>query len=76
LQFCWMVAAVAIWSFAGAMELLANGLAQKIFWSKLQYFGITSLPVLWLMFALEYGQFGGPPDPGAGSSTSYYGSSR
>jgi len=57
LPFCWMVLAVAIWSFTGAMELMVDQLSQKILWSKLSYFGIASLPVLWLLFALEYSQF-------------------
>jgi PAS domain S-box-containing protein len=61
LPFCWMVVSVAIWSFAGAMELMVSDLSFKIFWSKIQYFGITSLPVLWLLFALEYSQFRSSP---------------
>jgi PAS domain S-box-containing protein len=59
LPFCWMVLAVSVWSFAGAMELLAIELPLKVFWSKVQYFGIVSLPILWLLFAQEYAQIGG-----------------
>jgi PAS domain S-box-containing protein len=59
--FFWMVLAVAIWLFTAAMELIVPGISQKIFWSKLQYFGITALPALWFMFALEYSQVGEQP---------------
>ena len=45
----------AIWSAGYALEL---GMAQQpiaLFWAKLQYFGIVSAPVAWLLFAWEYG---------------------
>lgn len=42
------------WSFAYALELASAELVGKIFWAKVQYFGITSLPVAWLSFALQY----------------------
>jgi hypothetical protein len=59
--FFWMVLAVAIWSFAGAMELVVSDLSQKVVWGKLQYFGIASLPALWFLFAQEYSQVGDQP---------------
>lgn len=59
--FSGMVLAVAIWSFTAAMELLVADISQKIFWGKLQYFGIVSLPVLWFLFAQEYSQVGERP---------------
>lgn len=54
--FFWMVLAVAFWSVTAAMELVVADVYQKLLWSKLQYFSITSLPALWFAFALEYGQ--------------------
>jgi len=33
--------------------LSSTDLATKIFWGKLQYLGITTLPVLWFVFALQ-----------------------
>lgn len=56
LPFFWMVLAVAFWSLTAAMELVVADIYQKLLWSKLQYFSITSLPVLWLIFTLEYSQ--------------------
>ncbi len=51
-----LMLSVAIWSLTGALELLAIGIPAKVYWSKLQYVGITSGPVLLLTFALEYTQ--------------------
>lgn len=59
--FFWMVLAVAFWSFTAAMELIVSDVSQKIFWSKVQYFSIASLPALWFLFAQEYSQVGDQP---------------
>ena len=49
-----LMLAAAEWSFASGLELAVLEQPAKILWSKFQYFGITSLPVFWLLFALEY----------------------
>jgi len=49
-----LMLAVAEWSFALALESAAVGIPAKIFWSKVEYLGITSSPVLLLMFAWEF----------------------
>jgi len=46
--------ALAWWSLAVVMEYLSLALAAKIFWMKMSYFGITAMPVAWLVFALQY----------------------
>ena len=45
---------VAIWSFASIFEAGAMTVNEKIFWSQLQYLGITTVSPLWLIFAAEY----------------------
>jgi len=52
--FVLLMLSLATWSFASVFEagaMTANG---KIFWSKWQYFGITTISPLWLLFAAQY----------------------
>src|SRR3954464_9582487 len=44
----------AEWSLAYALELVTAQSPLAIVLAKLQYFGITTLPVAWLIFALLY----------------------
>lgn len=46
--------AAAEWSFAYAIEIAATPTTAAIFWARLQYLGIMTLPVAWVLFALEY----------------------
>jgi len=46
--------AVTEWTLAYALEVSAVGISNKILWAKVAYVGITSSPVLLLLFALEY----------------------
>lgn len=54
--FALFLAAISIWSCGYALELLSLGLTAKTWWAKFQYVGITALPVLWLIFVLQYTQ--------------------
>jgi PAS domain S-box-containing protein len=49
-----MMIAIMEWTITGAFELSAVSLESKIFWSKAAFFGITTAPVLFLLFVLEY----------------------
>ena len=49
-----LMAAVAEWSWGYALEIGAVDLATKLFWAKVQYLGIVTLPVAWLAFSLHY----------------------
>ena len=49
-----MMAAVFVWSFGYAFEIGAGGLGAKVLWAKVQYLGITTVPLFWLVFALRY----------------------
>lgn len=46
--------AAAVWSFAYALEIAATPMPVALFWARVQYLGIMTLPVAWLAFALEY----------------------
>ena len=49
-----LMAAVAEWSLAFALEAAAVGVPAKVFWGKIQYLGVTSFPIFLLTFALEF----------------------
>ena len=49
-----LMLAVAEWSLSYALELGSANLGAQIFWAKVQYLGIVSVPVMWLILALEY----------------------
>ncbi len=42
------------WAILYAIELAAVDLASKLFWARLQYAAFLSVPVLWLVFVLQY----------------------
>jgi len=49
-----LMLAIAIWSIAYALELSSNELPLKLFFTDIEYIGITLLPVAWLALALEF----------------------
>lgn len=53
-SFTFFLLAAAIWPFGYALELAATDLASKIFWAKVQYISIVSLPPFWVVFVLLY----------------------
>lgn len=50
----WLMIAVAEWSLAAALEAASVEITAKVFWSIIQYAGAVSVPVLFLIFILEY----------------------
>ncbi|MBN1450675.1 MAG: PAS domain S-box protein [Anaerolineales bacterium] len=46
--------ALFVWSFGYCLEILGVELPTKLFWEKIQYFGIVTLPVALFVFSLEY----------------------
>lgn len=44
----------SLWTLGYAVEMAAADVATKMPWANLQYLGITAVPPLWLLFALEY----------------------
>jgi len=53
-RLAWLMAAGAEWALAAGFEAAAVGVPAKVFWSKVEYLGFNSSPVLFLLFALEY----------------------
>ena len=54
--FTLLMIAVAEWSLMSALEKAVPTVGKAILCAKVEYLGITSVPPLWLMFALGYSQ--------------------
>jgi PAS domain S-box-containing protein len=52
--FAFLSGAVAWWAIFYALELSASSLELKLFWAKIEYIAIVSIPVLWFLFAMMY----------------------
>lgn len=46
--------AVAIWCLGYGFELVSTALDEKLFWSKVIYFGVVCVPVTWLIFVSDF----------------------
>jgi hypothetical protein len=52
--FAWMMLGMAVWSFGYALEIMSPDLEAKLRYESLLYVGVVSIPVLFLIFALEF----------------------
>ena len=50
----WMLAGLAVWTFAYAMITLFPTLEAKLFWLKIENIGILTVPVFWFIFTVQY----------------------
>jgi diguanylate cyclase (GGDEF)-like protein/PAS domain S-box-containing protein len=49
-----MMLAGMVWSFGAALEHASYGIPAKILWSKVEYLGTLTVPILYLLFSFEY----------------------
>jgi PAS domain S-box-containing protein len=49
-----LMSALAWWSLTVVLEHASSGLPDKVFWVKMSYFGIVTLPPAWVIFTLQY----------------------
>jgi PAS domain S-box-containing protein len=49
-----LMMSASAWTFGYALELAGADVPTKLFWAKVQYPGIVTVPVLWFIFALNY----------------------
>ncbi|WP_049900298.1 histidine kinase N-terminal 7TM domain-containing protein [Halococcus agarilyticus] len=52
--FAGLMAAMTVWSAAGAATTVSFDPGAHLFWENVQYFGIAFVPVCWLLFATAY----------------------
>jgi diguanylate cyclase (GGDEF)-like protein len=50
----WLMVSVAIWAFAVSFEYASTTIPGKVFWAVIEYIGVTTCPVFFLLVALEY----------------------
>lgn len=49
-----LMLAMVFWCITYALELLSADILSKLFWVKGQYIAIVAIPVLWVVFVLQY----------------------
>lgn len=54
--FAGLLLAAAWWAFLGSLEFSTTNLETRIFWAKIEYLGIATIPPLWFLFTLQYSQ--------------------
>lgn len=54
LSFAVLALMMGIWSGAYSLEVASQSLEAKIFWAKIEYVGIVTVPVAWFVFAMQY----------------------
>jgi hypothetical protein len=50
----WIIIAIAWWSLAYLLEIVSKSFAWKLFWYRMEYIAIPVIPLLWLIFSLQY----------------------
>lgn len=49
-----LAAGIFLWTLGYALEIAGADLATKVFWGKMQYLGIATLPLAWVFFTVPY----------------------
>ncbi len=44
----------SVWSLSYAFEIMANVLASKLFWERVEFFGMVAIPLAWFIFVAQY----------------------
>jgi diguanylate cyclase (GGDEF)-like protein/PAS domain S-box-containing protein len=52
--FAGLMVAVAIWCLGYGFEIAAPGFSSKLWWAKIQYLGIVSVPLFWLVYTIDF----------------------
>jgi PAS domain S-box-containing protein len=50
----WLMLAAVEWTLGYTLELGSADLSAEVFWAKVEYLGIVSVPIAWLALALQY----------------------
>ncbi|HAS04931.1 MAG TPA: hypothetical protein DCR71_04160 [Dehalococcoidia bacterium] len=54
MAFTALMLAAAVYAFGYAFEIKSTTLSGMLFWSKVQYLGISTIPALWIIAAVQY----------------------
>lgn len=55
--FMWLMFGIAHWCLMSALHSLTTDIDTRILWAKIQYLGIATVPLFWLLFALDYARW-------------------
>ncbi len=53
-SFMLLMISVAIWCLGYGFEIAAPGFPLKLFWAKIQYLGIVSVPLFWVVYTIHF----------------------
>ncbi|MBE2224514.1 MAG: PAS domain-containing sensor histidine kinase, partial [Anaerolineae bacterium] len=53
-SFCLMMVGLTVWLLSYSLEIITFDLTPRLMWSRMTFFGVTAVPVAWLLFSLEY----------------------
>jgi signal transduction histidine kinase/CheY-like chemotaxis protein len=53
-SFAWLMLALMVWTLAYGLELASTSLSAMLFWIKVEYLGIATIPAFWLIFTVQY----------------------
>lgn len=54
LAFIGLLLAASVYAISYAFELTSTTLPRMLFWTKIQYFGIATIPALWIILAIQF----------------------
>jgi PAS domain S-box-containing protein len=49
-----MMVGLTVWLLSYSLEIITFDLMQRLFWSRMTFWGVTAVPVVWLLFSLDY----------------------
>lgn len=49
-----MMIGLTVWLLSYSLEIITFDLELRLMWSRMTFFGVTTVPVAWFLFALEY----------------------
>ncbi len=61
----WILLSLTVWSGSAMMENLNRAAGWHLFWAQVGYFGVVSVPVLWVLFTIQYSWQEKAPHPQA-----------
>jgi PAS domain S-box-containing protein len=49
-----MMVGLTVWLLSYSLEIITFDLTQRLFWSRMTFWGVTAVPVVWFLFSLDY----------------------
>ena len=49
-----MMVGLTVWLLSYSLEIITFDLTQRLFWSRMTFWGVTAVPVVWFLFSVDY----------------------